>query len=223
MVIIGVMQTVIESIREMIITGELIPGQKLNESTLAAQFNISRPPLREAFRILENDLLVVSITRKGCYVTKISIEDFRKFHEARAMIESYAIDVLKQNNVRSVFADTGSGIISDEEIPAAWETIDKKERLRCLNLLVEFHANLVQSTGNSLLIHFRQTLVYNLARYQYKYPYSIESYKVSCEFHRQIKRHIELGAFDTAKAILQDHLRTFAERFEQMMKDEKYE
>jgi len=219
MVIIGVMQNIIETIREMIITGELIPGQKLNESALAAQFNISRPPLREAFRILENDFLVVSIPRKGCYVTNISIEDFWKLLEARAMIESYAIDILKQKNAKSVFADPGNEITIDEEVPSAWETIEKKERLKYLNHLTKFHAILVQSTGNSLLVRFRQTLVYSFARYQYKYPYSVESYNVNREFHRQIKRHIELGAFDTAKAILQDHLRTFGERLERKMMD----
>ncbi|UCB51463.1 MAG: GntR family transcriptional regulator [Deltaproteobacteria bacterium] len=43
--------------------------------TLSSNLGISRPPLCEAFRVLENEYLVLSIPRKGCYVTQVSMED----------------------------------------------------------------------------------------------------------------------------------------------------
>jgi DNA-binding GntR family transcriptional regulator len=222
-IVIGVVESIIAHLREMIITGELVAGQKLNEAKLSEEFSVSRPPLREAFRTLENDRLVVSVPRKGCYVSDVSIEDLRKLFEARIMIECYAIDILEQNNIKATFESACVFVFDNEEALSAWEGIDKKERLRHLKFLADFHTKLVESAGNDLLIRFHRTLTYNLARYQYKYPYTLESFRCSQEFHRQILKQIQSGAFDTAKAILQDHLRTFSERLEKMMTKEESE
>jgi DNA-binding GntR family transcriptional regulator len=55
MVVMGVTQSVAQYLRENIFSGELAPGQKLNELELSSRLGVSRPPLREAFRILENE------------------------------------------------------------------------------------------------------------------------------------------------------------------------
>ncbi|MBW2123631.1 MAG: GntR family transcriptional regulator, partial [Deltaproteobacteria bacterium] len=65
----GVTKSLVDYLRTQIITGNLPPGQKLNEIRLSSDLGVSRPPLREAFRILEHDRLVASIPRKGTYVT----------------------------------------------------------------------------------------------------------------------------------------------------------
>ena len=65
MKVLGVKDSVVQSLRTQIIIGELTPGQKLNELVLSSLLGISRPPLREAFRLLENEHLAHSIPRKG--------------------------------------------------------------------------------------------------------------------------------------------------------------
>jgi DNA-binding GntR family transcriptional regulator len=77
MSIAGVKDSIDEYLRDQRIVGELAAGQKPNEFQLVGAFNISRPILREAFRALENDRFVVCVPRKGCYVSKISLEDLR--------------------------------------------------------------------------------------------------------------------------------------------------
>ncbi len=220
MVILGVVNSIIEYIREQIITGELAAGQRLNEVQLAASFNISRPPLREAFRILENDRLVVSFPRRGCYVSKISIQDLRKVFEARVMIECYSIDLLKQQGLTTVSEMASLFERACNIDPLKWDSIERKERLKCLKVLADFHTKLVELAGNNLLIHFHQTITYNLARYQYKYPYSPGSFHYSQEFHKQIMEQIQVGAFDQAKETLGTHLRTFVEILEKRMREE---
>ncbi|MBW1716676.1 MAG: GntR family transcriptional regulator [Deltaproteobacteria bacterium] len=114
----SITESVTEYLRLQIITGEFAPGQKLNETELASRLNISRPPLREAFRISENEHLVVSVPRKWTYVTDISIEDLEKVYQAREMLEWYAIDFLKYKNIRdlpTVIASVESA--SDLSIP----------------------------------------------------------------------------------------------------------
>ena len=78
-----------------IITGHLAPGSKLSETELASQLEISRSPLREAFRRLENERLVVSIPKKGCYVAEISLENCHEICQVWEMIELFAIDLLR--------------------------------------------------------------------------------------------------------------------------------
>ncbi|MEA3359914.1 MAG: GntR family transcriptional regulator [Thermodesulfobacteriota bacterium] len=89
-----------EYLRKQIITGEMAAGQRINETDLASYLNISRPPIRETFRILENEQLVVNIPRRGTKVTNISMKDLQEVYQARKMLECYAIDILKTKNIR---------------------------------------------------------------------------------------------------------------------------
>lgn len=65
MEVFGVKESVVQYLRSNIITGELAAGQILNELELSSLLGISRPPLREAFRIVKNEHVIVSIPRKG--------------------------------------------------------------------------------------------------------------------------------------------------------------
>ena len=89
MEILNVTASTLEFLREKIITGELKSGQKLNETSLSVTLGISRPPLREAFRLLEKDHMVVNIPRKGTCVTELSIKDYGEVSQVRQILERY--------------------------------------------------------------------------------------------------------------------------------------
>ena len=95
----GVKDGMVEYLRVHIISGTFAPGQKLNEIELGNRFNISRAPLREAFRLLENEHLVMSIPRKGCYVRELSLEDCQEIFQVREMIECFAVDILRSKGI----------------------------------------------------------------------------------------------------------------------------
>ena len=96
MQILNVTSSILQFLREKITVGELKPGHKLNELSLSADLGVSRPPLREAFRILERDHLVLNIPRKGTYVTELSAKDFADISQTREMIECYCIDLFNE-------------------------------------------------------------------------------------------------------------------------------
>lgn len=85
-------RSILEHLRGQIITCQLRGGQKLNENQLSLEFNVSRPPMREAFQILEHEHFIVSIPRNGRYVTEISKRNYEKIHESRRMMECYVKD-----------------------------------------------------------------------------------------------------------------------------------
>ena len=92
----------LQTLRDKIIVGELKAGYKLNESDISIGLGISRPPLREALRILETDRLVTNIPRKGTYVSELSVKDFVEISQTREMIECYCVDLLKASNIRNL-------------------------------------------------------------------------------------------------------------------------
>ena len=83
----SIKESATEYIRNKIITGEFIAGDSINETALASSLSISRPPIREALRTLENEHLVVSIPRKGTYVRELSLADLRDLYQVREMID----------------------------------------------------------------------------------------------------------------------------------------
>lgn len=69
-----------------IVSGLYVPGQRIMEQALAAEFAVSRGPVREALRILERDGLVTILPRRGALVTNLSITELKEIFDIRAML-----------------------------------------------------------------------------------------------------------------------------------------
>ena len=207
MEILGVTKSTVQYLRELIITGELAPGQKLNEMEISSKLGISRPPLREAFRVLENEHLVISIPRKGCYVTEVSMENCQHIYEAREMIECYAIELLKAQNVRDLPEVASALASASPDLPH--HAYDNQGEIKgSPNPFPDFHIKLVESTGNFWVIHFYNAISSNLARYQYMCFVPGILAKVQ-EEHQHILDFIKRGDYDQAKDLLRSHINSF--------------
>ena len=203
----GVTETVVQYLRIQIIGGVLAPGQKLNEIELSSRLGVSRPPLREAFRILENEYLVVSIPRKGCYVTEVSIEDCREIFQSREMIECYAVDVLREKNIREL-PRVASALEATVDLPMPTSS-DPYERYDYLKAIADFHIRLVESAGNSRMVHCYAANFSNLARYQSTYVFIEGLMNASHSTHEHILHYIQEGDYTQAKEVLRSHIRGF--------------
>lgn len=210
--ITGVTKSVVQYLRTHIIEGELAPGQKLNELELSSRLGISRPPLREAFRILENENLVVSIPRKGCYITELSVDDCRQIYKAREMLECGTIDCLKAKNIRDL-PEVAAALEMTEQHPAISSDDSKIAEIGSRNPFPYFHIKLIESTGNNWLIRFYNMIAPTLARYQFMcYVPDILS-KVQ-EEHKQILKLIKQGKHATAKQFLRTHINWYVKFIE---------
>jgi len=212
MKVLGVKDSVVESLRTRIIIGELTPGQKLNELVLSSLLGISRPPLREAFRLLENEHLAHSIPRKGTYVSNLSVQDLREVFQARVMIECYAIDLLKAKNIRYLpemesALESASGLT----IPS-YE--NKEEVLRYLETLIAYHKKLIESTGNLWVQRFYNSIHASLTRYEFIYTYLPGRPHKYRKEHREILNLIKGGDYEQAKQLLGLHIDSVVEILE---------
>lgn len=77
-------------IKEMILNNELKSGEKIVQEKLAAELGVSRMPLHKAFQMLENELLVESVPRRGIFVSKFNLSEIKDAYECREAIEGVA-------------------------------------------------------------------------------------------------------------------------------------
>lgn len=76
-----------ETIRALILSGELAPGSKIPQDALAARFGTSRIPIREALSRLESDGLVVMKPNRGAWVAKLDLEECLEIYKIRERLE----------------------------------------------------------------------------------------------------------------------------------------
>lgn len=201
--------TVVDYLRTQIITGKMSANQRINENDLATSLGVSRPPIREAFRILENEHLLVSVPRKGTYVTDVSIADLTELFQTREMIEIYSIDLLKAIESPDL-SEVETAL--EEALNLSLPSIENPdEMLHFHRVFAGFHGKLVESTANSRIILFYKTISLNLTRYQVMYLFMPGSVGQSLQDHQKIINLIKKAEFNQAKEALLKHLRFTSE------------
>jgi DNA-binding GntR family transcriptional regulator len=216
MQIMSVTQTIVENLRSLIISAKLEPGQKLSENHLAASMEVSRPPIREAFRVLENDNLVFSIPRRGTYVSQLSIQDLHQVYQVREMIECYAVKLLKAKNVRDLPGVASA--LSSASTPLTPPTYSSnKKKVIYHNPFPDYHQKLVEETGNDRLVKCYNSISWQLARYQFMCFDPGKAEKTQKE-HMRIYTLIRKGNYDKAQETLSSHIVNYVLFLEQVLR-----
>jgi len=206
---LSITESIVEHLRIHIIVGALKPGQKLNEIKLSSHLGVSRPPLREAFRVLENEHLVISVSRKGSYVTEISFEDCQEVFDVREMIECASIDLLKAKGIKSL--PEVASVLEKTANLSIPNSSDPHIRFQYLKAIDDFHIKLVESAGNSRLTGFYNAIFISMARYQAMYMYKTLYMDKSQGVHERILHTINGGDYAEAKRLLKLHIVGFLE------------
>jgi len=90
-------EVVLRVVREAIIEGRLAPGAPINQADLAKQLAVSRAPLREALKQLENDGLVTNVPYRGTVVTPITRKGIEELQSFRKLMENFAAELMLQH------------------------------------------------------------------------------------------------------------------------------
>ncbi len=86
-------QLAAEALRSMILSGELRPGDRVIENRLTVDLGVSRPPLREAMAVLQQEGLLVQAPRRGAIVTPLTLHDVYEIFTLRAELERMAVEL----------------------------------------------------------------------------------------------------------------------------------
>ncbi len=138
------------SIEALILGGELPPGSKLNEMALAQRFGISRGPLREALRTLEESGLVQQEKNRGAHVRQIALSEAADIYDVRAGLDATAGWLLAERITAAQLQTLRTMTAAMRDVPP-----DAVDRFHTLNL--DFHDSIVAMTGNPVLLaHYRR-------------------------------------------------------------------
>lgn len=88
-----IVDSVVSELRRMMLSSEVMPGERLVEERLTERLGVSRPPLREALRVLQRDGVVSYLPRRGVIVTRLTPQDVREIYTLRWALERLAVDL----------------------------------------------------------------------------------------------------------------------------------
>lgn len=137
---------IISRLRAAIVSGQFPPGAHLNESEIAKQMEVSRIPIREAIKKLEQEGLVVRQPNKGVDVISFTEQDVRETFSLRARLESMAFEWAIPNITNEDMAQLRA-LVTEQETAIAERSYDELARLD-----MRFHELICLKAGHSRLL-----------------------------------------------------------------------
>ncbi|MDU7115705.1 MAG: GntR family transcriptional regulator [Peptoniphilus harei] len=150
---------VYRDLKDKILKNQLLPGDKLIEMEIASKLGVSRTPVREALKKLEEDGLVTSFPRKSFIVSKISVKEAKNLYIVRKSLEPLAVELLAEkgfNEKTEYFQKV------NEDLRVA---IENKDEELAQNLIIEWNMALVSCLNNEILVEVMNMINQRLYRF----------------------------------------------------------
>lgn len=197
-------------IERRIVGGELAPGTKLNEADLAGELRVSRGPVREAFRALEQAGLVRTEKNRGVFVRELSLTEASEIYEVRAALEGQ-IGRLAAERAKPAHLERMRAIV--KRMHAACR---KRDADAYFPLNIEFHEVLAQAAANlALAAHYRRVVnELNLYRRE-TIRRNVDVIPVSTREHEAVVEAVASRDAALAERLLYDHVINSRSRLQQ--------
>ena len=191
---------VFNTLREAILKGELKPGERLMELQLASKLGVSRTPIREAIRMLEQEGLAVTMPRKGAEVAKMTLKDMEDVLEVREALDELAAKIACKK-------------ISDEQL-ANLKTIkdefkrsmDSGDVKKIAEEDVKFHDAIYEATSNAKLVSMMNNIREQMYRYRLEYIKDADKRQILMVEHEHILKALTLRHIQEAKMAVREHI-----------------
>lgn len=186
-----------------ILRARLLPGQTVLESELAAQFGVSKTPVREALRLLVQDGWVLVLPRKGYLIRPLGLDDLREVFQLREMLEPGFAGEAASRSTRRL-----------DDLESVHDAVKHQRSARgdldlALDSAAAFHIRIAAMGGNARAARIIENLVHEVTRLHYLMPH-LESHINSQEeldAHDAIADAIVAGNQREAARAMRDHLR----------------
>ena len=134
----------------MIMDFSLFPGTRVTESELAAQFEVSRTPVREALQRLQVEGMVDIRSKQGCFIRQVDTQSISYYYDVRVALESMAVEIACQNMPKAeveTICEQWNPKHCNFEFDYPGQIQDVEE---------EFHMRLAEGSGNYVLAQYLQ-------------------------------------------------------------------
>jgi DNA-binding GntR family transcriptional regulator len=193
-----VTDTLVENLRDEILLGELVPGQYIRLEEIAARFDVSTMPVREALRDLEAEGLVTIFPHRGAVVTELSSEDLLDIYDIRAVLEEMATRLAIPHMTEATFDQLFSYI----------DQMDNHlgELVTLIKLNHNFHNTLYCASGRRHLCDLISVQRYRTQHYLHAFISDLGGMPQAQADHRAIIEACRLGETDRAAALVSNHV-----------------
>jgi len=199
-------------LERQIVSGELEAGSKLNEAEIAGELRVSRGPVREAFRALDQSGLVRTEKNRGVFVRQVSLEEAYEIYEVRAALDGL-IGRLAAERIQPAQLARLREIV--KRMHAASRALDADAYFP---LNIEFHKVLGEAAGNQALLQNYQRVVNELNLYRREViARSAESIPASTKDHEAIVNAVAKGDTALAGQLLFEHVINGRERLHRVL------
>jgi DNA-binding GntR family transcriptional regulator len=196
---------VTERLRDLIVEGRLVPGERVNEAALCERFGVSRTPLREALKVLASEGLVELLPRRGARVAAVRAEDVVQLFEVLGGLERTAAELAAARR-------SAKGLAAlkrlQERIAAHHAAHERQDYFR---VNTELHQAIVAQAGNPVLREMHERLMARVRRVRYQALLSQARWDEALGEHVAILEALEAGDAARAGELMHRHVRRTGE------------
>lgn len=189
-----------DRLKDAIITGTLRPLERITENKVAADFGLSRTPVREAFQRLEAEGLIQVVPKRGSFVSRPTIEDILEIYQIRTPLEGTCARIAAER-------------IEDDQI-ALLDRLVRAEQARgpgraperSLRAAAQFHALIYACSRNQRMATLLMDLQNQVHRVRVLWPSTVARLSDTWAEHARIVAALRDRDADLAERLMIDHL-----------------
>ncbi|MEO1167725.1 MAG: GntR family transcriptional regulator [Pseudomonadota bacterium] len=186
------------AVRDMIVSGRLADGDRINEVHLAAQLDVSRTPLREGLWRLASEGVITTVPRKGFFVAPLTLPEFEQLYAIRPILDPEALRL--------------AGIPS----PGALDRLEKLNRrfmaaqtpADAIEIDNEWHMELLAGCPNRVLVEMIAQIIGRTRRYEHALFRETENRWSASDEHALILAALRDGDLKRACAMLKRNMQS---------------
>ncbi len=206
---------VFQTLREAILKGDLRPGERLMELQLAAKLGVSRTPIREAIRMLEQEGLAVTIPRKGAEVARMTEKNMEDVLQIREALDDLAVQVACDKMTEEQLKNLTLAAKNFEN------AIQTGNLSKIVAYDVEFHDIIYESTDNPKLVTLLNNLREQIYRYRVEYLKEKENYPMLIKEHKTILEALREKDKERVADAMRNHIRNQAEAVKNIIREQE--
>jgi DNA-binding GntR family transcriptional regulator len=192
---------VLERLREKILSGEIREGEQLRQDTIAAEFQISRIPVREALSHLAAEGLITIVANRGAVVSALSADEIMQLFETRAVLECYMLRCAIPN-MKSEDFQLAEDILKHYE-----ESLEEDSEIKSWGRWNwSFHSALYAPANRPVMLSFQKTLNSHCDRYTRLHLVFTRDLHQAGQAHRELLDVCKTREPEQASAVLWKHI-----------------
>jgi len=203
---------VAEQLRQLIISGELPPGQKVPEALLSERFGVSRTPMREALKVLASENFVQLLPNRGAIVARLTRQEIDELFPVMGALEALAGELACQNlklkdlaHIRKLHEQMVACHAKDD-----WPGYARHNRA--------IHEQIFAMAGNATLTALYQQLLMRIRNVRFVAKSSPEGWRAAIQDHEDMIRALEQRDGPSLARTLRMHLRHKADVVEEALR-----